>query len=209
MTGDTVDAKKAAIAKGANITAGGSVNISNPDGIAVDGGLTVNNTSGDVTVTSKGEYALKGITTITSNGAVNITSNGGQVSNEKLTVNKSSGVTVTAVSDDKEAFLWGSNYTKAPRFANTPKVEIWNKGNEGWVGMVEYVPPDGMGSVYYTSSASKAEKHYARNTDDKYNAREAYFRIESAALYTLLTQPEGVTATTAAPRTPSSMPVKR
>ncbi len=196
VTGDTVDAKKAAIAKGANITAGGSVNISNPDGIAVDGGLTVNNTSGDVTVTSKGEYALKGITTITSNGAVNITSNGGQVSNEKLTVNKSSGVTVTAVSDDKEAFLWGSNYTKAPRFANTPKVEIWNKGNEGWVGMVEYVPPDGMGSVYYTSSASKAEKHYARNTDDKYNAREAYFRIESAALYTLLTQPEGVTATT-------------
>ena len=196
VTGDTVDATKAAIAKGANITAGGSVNISNPDGIAVDGGLTVNNTSGDVTVTSKGEYALKGITTITSNGAVNITSNGGQVSDEKLTVNKSSGVTVTAVSDDKEAFLWGSNYTRAPRFVNTPKVEIWNKGNEGWVGMVEYVPPDGMGSVYYTSSASDAEKHYARNTDDKYNAREAYFRIESAALYTLLTQPEGVTAQT-------------
>ena len=196
VTGDTVDATKAAIAKGANITAGGSVNISNPHGIAVDGGLTVNNTSGDVTVTSKGEYALKGITTITSNGAVNITSNGGQVSDEKLTVNKSSGVTVTAVSDDKEAFLWGSNYTKAPRFANTPKVEIWNKGNEGWVGMVEYVPPDGMGSVYYTSSASDAEKHYARTTDDKYNAREAYFRIESAALYTLLTQPEGVTAQT-------------
>ena len=196
VTGDTVDAKKAAIAKGANITAGGSVNVSNSGGIAVDGGLTVNNTSGDVTVTSKGEYALKGITTITSNGAVNITSNGGQVSNEKLTVNKSSGVTVTAVSDDKEAFLWGSNYTRAPRFVNTPKVEIWNKGNEGWVGMVEYVPPDGMGSVYYTSSASDAEKHYARNTDDKYYAREAYFRIESAALYTLHTEPEGVTATT-------------
>ena len=195
VTGDTVDATKAAIAKGANITAGGSVNISNPHGIAVDGGLTVNNTSGDVTVTSKGEYALKGITTITSNGAVNITSNGGQVSNEKLTVNKSSGVTVTAVSDE-EAFLWGSNYTKAPRFANTPKVEIWNKGTGGWVGMVEYVPPDGMGSVYYTSSASDAEKHYARNTDDKYNAREAYFRIESAALYTLHTEPEGVTAKT-------------
>ena len=62
--------------------------------------------------------------------------------------------------------------------------------------MVEYVPPDGMGSVYYTSSASDAEKHYARNTDDKYNAREAYFRIESAALYTLHTEPEGVTAKT-------------
>ncbi len=196
VTGYTVDATKAAIAKGANITAGGSVNISNPYGIAVDGGLTVNNTSGDVTVTSKGEYALKGITTITSNGAVNITSNGGQVSNEKLTVNKSSGVTVTAVSE-YEAFLLGPDYTKAPRFANTPKVEIWNKGNDGcWVGKVEYVPPDGMGSVYYTSSASDAEKHYARNTDYKYNAREAYFRIESAALYTLHTEPEGVTATT-------------
>ena len=196
VTGDTVDATKAAIAKGANITAGGSVNISNPDGIAVDGGLTVNNTSGDVTVTSKGEYALKGITTITSNGAVNITSNGGQVSDEKLTVNKSSGVTVTAVSDDKEAFLWGSNYTRAPRFVNTPKVEIWNKGNEGWVGMVEYVPPDGMGSVYYTSSASNAEKTHTHGTGDRYYASEAYFRIESAALYNLLTEPEGVTAKT-------------
>ncbi len=196
VTGDTVDATKAAIAKGANITAGSSVNISNPDGIAVDGGLTVNNTSGDVTVTSKGEYALKGITTITSNGAVNITSNGGQVSDEKLTVNKSSGVTVTAVSDDKEAFLWGSNYTRAPRFVNTPKVEIWNKGNEGWVGMVEYVPPDGMGSVYYTSSASNAEKTHTHGTGDRYYASEAYFRIESAALYTLHTEPEGVTAKT-------------
>lgn len=195
VTGDTVDAKKAAIAKGANITAGGSVNVSNPDGIAVDGGLTVNNTSGDVTVTSKGEYALKGITTITSNGAVNITSNGGQVSDEKLTVNKSSGVTVTAVSDDKEAFLWGSNYTRAPRFVNTPKVEIWNKGNEGWVGMVEYVPPDGMGSVYYTSSASNAEKTHTHGTGDRYYASEAYFRIEPDTLYTL-TLPEGVTAKT-------------
>ena len=195
VTGDTVDATKAAIAKGANITAGGSVNISNPDGIAVDGGLTVNNTSGDVTVTSKGEYALKGITTITSNGAVNITSNGGQVSDEKLTVNKSSGVTVTAVSDDKEAFLWGSNYTRAPRFVNTPKVEIWNKGNEGWVGMVEYVPPDGMGSVYYTSSASNAEKTHTHGTGDRYYASAAYFRIEPDTLYTL-TLPEGVTAKT-------------
>ena len=195
VTGDTVNATKAAIAKGANITAGGSVNISNPHGIAVDGGLTVNNTSGDVTVTSKGEYALKGITTITSNGAVNITSNGGQVSDEKLTVNKSSGVTVTAVSDDKEAFLWGSNYTRAPRFVNTPKVEIWNKGNEGWVGMVEYVPPDGMGSVYYTSSASNAEKTHTHGTGDRYYASEAYFRIEPDTLYTLIL-PEGVTAKT-------------
>ena len=198
VTGDTVDATKAAIAKGANITAGGSVNVRNSGGIAVDGGLTVDNTSGDVgdvTVTSNGEYALKGITTITSNGAVNITSNGGQVSDEKLTVNRSSGVTVTAV-NKYEAFFWDPDYTKAPRFANTPKVEIWNKGNDGcWVGKVEYVPPDGMGSVYYTSSASDAEKHYARNTDYKYNAREAYFRIESAALYTL-TLPDGVTAKT-------------
>ena len=195
VTGDTVDATKAAIAKGANITAGGSVNVRNSGGIAVDGGLTVNNTSGDVTVKSKGEYALKGITTITSNGAVNITSNGGQVSDEKLTVNKSSGVTVTAVSDDKEAFLWGSNYTRAPRFVNTPKVEIWNKGNEGWVGMVEYVPPDGMGSVYYTSSASNAEKTHTHGTGDRYYASEAYFRIEPDTLYTL-TLPEGVTAKT-------------
>ena len=191
VTGDTVDAKKAAIAKGANITAGGSVNVSNSGGIAVDGGLTVNNTSGDVTVTSKGEYALKGITTITSNGAVNITSNGGQVSNENLTVNKSSGVTVTAVSDE-EAFF----YRSTPRFVNTPKVEIWNKGNDGWVGTVEYVPPDGMGSVYYTSSASDAEKTHTHGTGDSYHTGEAYFRIESAALYTLHTEPEGVTAQT-------------
>ena len=190
VTGDTVDATKAAIAKGANITAGGSVNISNPHGIAVDGGLTVNNTSGDVTVTSKGEYALKGITTITSNGAVNITSNGGQVSDEKLTVNKSSGVTVTAVSDE-EAFF----YLSTPRFVNTPKVEIWNKGTGGWVGTVEYVPPDGMGSIYYTSSASNAKKTHTHGTGDSYHTGEAYFRIESAALYTL-TLPDGVTAKT-------------
>ena len=191
VTGDTVDAKKAAIAKGANITAGGSVNISNPHGIAVDGGLTVNNTRGDVTVTSKGEYALKGITTITSNGAVNITSNGGQVSNENLTVNRSSGVTVTAVSDE-EAFF----YRSTPRFVNTPKVEIWNKGTDGWVGTVEYVPPAGMGSIYYTSSASNAEKTHTHGTGDSYHTVKAYFRIESAALYTLLTEPEGVTAKT-------------
>ncbi len=191
VTGDTVDATKAAIAKGANIMAGGSVNISNPHGIAVDGGLTVNNTSGDVTVTSKGEYALKGITTITSNGAVNITSNGGQVSNENLTVNKSSGVTVTAVSDE-EAFF----YRSTPRFVNTPKVEIWNKGTDGWVGTVEYVPPAGMGSIYYTSSASNAEKTHTHGTGDSYHTVKAYFRIESAALYTLLTEPEDVTAKT-------------
>ena len=190
VTGDTVDAKKAAIAKGANITAGGSVNISNPHGIAVDGGLTVNNTSGDVTVKSKGEYALKGITTITSNGAVNITSNGGQVSDEKLTVNRSSGVTVTAVSN-QEAFF----YRSTPRFVNTPKVEIWNKGTGGWVGTVEYVPPDGMGSIYYTSSASNAKKTHTHGTGDRYHTGEAYFRIESAALYTL-TLPDGVTAKT-------------
>ena len=190
VTGDTVDATKAAIAKGANITAGGSVNISNPHGIAVDGGLTVDNTRGDVTVTSKGEYALKGITTITSNGAVNITSNGGQVSDEKLTVNRSSGVTVTAVSD-QEAFF----YRSTPRFVNTPKVEIWNKGTGGWVGTVEYVPPDGMGSIYYTSSASNAEKTHTHGTGDSYHTGEAYFRIESAALYNLIL-PEGVTATT-------------
>ena len=190
VTGDTVNATKAAIAKGANITAGGSVNISNPHGIAVDGGLTVNNTSGDVTVKSKGEYALKGITTITSNGAVNITSNGGQVSDEKLTVNKSSGVTVTAVSDE-EAFF----YLSTPRFVNTPKVEIWNKGTGGWVGTVEYVPPDGMGSIYYTSSASNAKKTHTHGTGDSYHTGEAYFRIESASLYTL-TLPEGVTAKT-------------
>ena len=191
VTGYTVDATKAAIAKGANITAGGSVNVSNSGGIAVDGGLTVNNTSGDVTVTSKGEYALKGITTITSNGAVNITSNGGQVSDEKLTVNKSSGVTVTAVSDE-EAFF----YRSTPRFVNTPKVEIRNKGTKGWVGTVEYVPPAGMGSIYYTSSASNAEKTHTHGTGDSYHTVKAYFRIESAALYTLLTQPKGVTATT-------------
>ena len=61
--------------------------------------------------------------------------------------------------------------------------------------MVEYVPPDGMGSVYYTSSASNAEKTHTHGTGGRYYASEAYFRIEPDTLYTL-TLPEGVTAKT-------------
>ena len=172
------------------IRSSGDVSITNSlGGSAVGNGLIVT-TGGAVTVKGDNAAAIKGKATITAGRNVSIQNISGIAVEGKLIVNSSTGVTVTG-RRASAPIITGSSTIK-----NTNNVEIINKDTSGRTAQnITYTPPAGMGSVYYTSSASKAEKHYARNTDDKYYASEAYFRIESAALYTL-TLPDGVTAKT-------------
>ena len=96
--GGADDAAAAAIKGDANITAGGSVNVSNPDGIAVDGNLTIDSSTGVTVVGNTRRNAIRFGANITSSGAVNISNSRGIAVGGKLTVKNASGtgdVTVT------------------------------------------------------------------------------------------------------------------
>ena len=99
VTGGGADDDAAAIKGDANITAGGSVNVSNFSGIAVDGNLTVNGSTGVTVVGNTSKYnTVHYAANITSSGAVNISNSQGIAVGGKLTVNNASGtgnVTVT------------------------------------------------------------------------------------------------------------------
>ena len=187
VTGD----HDAAIKGTATITAGRNVSIQNESGIAVEGKLIVNSSTGVTVVGNTQKNAVRYEANITSSGAVNISNDRGIAVGGGLNVNSSTGVTVTG-RQTSAPIITGSSTIK-----NTDKVEIINNDTSGQTAQnITYTPPADMGSVYYTSSASDAEKQYARNTSDKYPSNAAYLRIESAALYTLHTEPEGVTAKT-------------
>ena len=187
VTGDN----DAAIKGTATITAGRNVSIQNESGIAVEGKLIVNSSTGVTVVGNTQKNAVRYEANITSSGAVNISNDRGIAVGGGLNVNSSTGVTVTG-RQASAPIITGSSTIK-----NTDKVEIINNDTSGQTAQnITYTPPADMGSVYYTSSASDAEKQYARNTSDKYPSNAAYLRIESAALYTLHTEPEGVTAKT-------------
>ena len=187
VTGDN----DAAIKGTATITAGRNVSIQNESGIAVEGKLIVNSSTGVTVVGNTQKNAVRYEANITSSGAVNISNDRGIAVGGGLNVNSSTGVTVTG-RQASAPIITGSSTIK-----NTDKVEIINNDTSGQTAQnITYTPPADMGSVYYTSSASDAEKQYARNTSDKYPSNAAYLCIESAALYTLHTEPEGVTAKT-------------
>jgi len=96
--GGADDAAAAAIKGDANITAGGGVNVSNPYGIAVDGNLTIDSSTGVTVVGNTQKNAVRYAANITSSGAVNISNDRGIAVGGKLTVKNASGtgdVTVT------------------------------------------------------------------------------------------------------------------
>ena len=98
VTGGGADDAAAAIKGDANITAGGGVNVSNFYGIAVDGSLTVNSSTGVTVVGNTQKNAVRYAANITSSGAVNISNDRGIAVGGKLTVKNASGtgdVTVT------------------------------------------------------------------------------------------------------------------
>ena len=98
VTGGGADDAAAAIKGDANITAGGGVNVSNFYGIAVDGNLTIDSSTGVTVVGNTRRNAIRFGANITSSGAVNISNSRGIAVGGKLTVKNASGtgdVTVT------------------------------------------------------------------------------------------------------------------
>ena len=96
VTGGGAGDDAAAIKGDANITAGGGVNVSNLSGIAVDGNLTVNSSTGVTVVGNTPRNAIRFGANITSSGAVNISNSRGIAVGGKLTVTSGTGdVTVT------------------------------------------------------------------------------------------------------------------
>ena len=96
--GGADDAAAAAIKGNANITAGRNVSIQNESGIAVDGDLTIDSSTGVTVVGNTPRNAIRFGANITSSGAVNISNSRGIAVGKKLTVNNASGtddVTVT------------------------------------------------------------------------------------------------------------------
>ena len=91
VTGGGAGDAAAAIKGDANITAGGGVNVSNFFGIAVDGNLTVNSSTGVTVVGNTQRNAVRFEANITSSGAVNISNDRGIAVGGKLTVNNASG----------------------------------------------------------------------------------------------------------------------
>ena len=99
VTGGGAAQDAAAIKGDANITAGGGVKVSNLTGIAVDGNLTIDSSTGVTVVGNTSKYnTVQYAANITSSGAVNISNSSGIAVGGKLTVKNASGtgdVTVT------------------------------------------------------------------------------------------------------------------
>ena len=189
-TGVTVvgNTQRNAVRDAANITSSGAVNISNSRGIAVGGKLTVKNASGtgDVTVTGTGNATLNNGADITSRGAVSITNSSGPAIFGGLNVEQSGGITVTG-SRASEPIITGNSTIK-----NTNKVEIINNEISGKTAQnITYTPPAGKGYFYQTTQ--NGSKLHTRSA---ISSTTPYLCIEPDTLYTLLTQPEGVTAKT-------------
>ena len=126
VTGGGAGDAAAAIKGDANITAGGSVNISNPDGIAVDGGLTVNSSTGVTVVGNTQRNAVRYAANITSSGAVNISNSRGIAVGGKLTVDNASGTGNVTVSGKG-----GNTVGRGAEITSKGAVNITNTDNTG------------------------------------------------------------------------------
>ena len=123
---------KNAVRYEANITSSGAVNISNSQGIAVGGKLTVNNASGtgDVTVSGKGGNTVGGGAKITSKGAVNITNtdNTGLAVSGDLTVHDSNRVKVSGGNASAPAVSGDITLTSSGKMElSNPNGQVTNK----------------------------------------------------------------------------------
>ena len=182
VTGDN----DAAIKSKATITAGRNVSIQNKSGIAVEGKLIVNSSTGVTVVGNTQKNAVRDEANITSSGAVNISNDRGIAVGGGLNVNSSTGVTVTG-RRASEPIITGNSTIK-----NTNKVEIINNEISGKTAQnITYTPPAGKGYFYQTTQ--NGSKLHTRSA---ISSTTPYLCIEPDTLYTLLTQPEGVTAKT-------------
>ena len=126
VTGGGTGDAAAAIKGDANITAGGSVNVSNFVGIAVDGSLTVNSCTGVTVVGNTQHNAVRYAANITSSGAVNISNSRGIAVGGKLTVNNASGKGDVTVSGKG-----GNTVGRGAEITSKGAVNITNTDNTG------------------------------------------------------------------------------
>ena len=171
------------------LTNSGKMELSNPKGQVTSKKLTVKNSTGDVSVTgskSDGSALVQGGASIDTTGAVTITNSSGPAIFGGLNVEQSGGITV------KGSWASAPIITRNSTIKNTDKVEIINSGTGGQTAeSITYTPPAGKGYFYQT--AQNGGKLHTRSA---ISSTTPYLCIEPDTLYTLLTQPEGVTAKT-------------
>ena len=171
------------------LTNSGKMELSNPKGQVTSKKLTVKNSTGDVSVTgskSDGSALVQGGASIDTTGAVTITNSSGPAIFGGLNVEQSGGITV------KGSWASAPIITRNSTIKNTDKVEIINSGTGGQTAeSITYTPPAGNGYFYQTTQ--NGSKLHTRSA---ISSTTPYLCIEPDTLYTLLTQPEGVTATT-------------
>ena len=126
VTGGGADDAAAAIKGNANITAGGGVNVSNPYGIAVDGNLTIDSSTGVTVVGNTQRNAVRYAANITSSGAVNISNSRGIAVGGKLTVKNASGTGDVTVSGKG-----GNTVGRGAEITSKGAVNITNTDNTG------------------------------------------------------------------------------
>ena len=171
------------------LTSSDKMELSNPKGQVTSKKLTVKNSTGEVSVTgnkSDGSALVQGGASIGTTGTVTITNSSGPAIFGGLNVEQSGGITVTG-SRASEPIITGNSTIK-----NTNKVEIINNEISGKTAQnITYTPPAGKGYFYQTTQ--NGSKLHTRSA---ISSTTPYLCIEPDTLYTLLTQPEGVTAKT-------------
>ena len=171
------------------LTSSDKMELSNPKGQVTSKKLTVKNNTGEVSVTgnkSDGSALVQGGASIGTTGTVTITNSSGPAIFGGLNVEQSGGITVTG-SRASEPIITGNSTIK-----NTNKVEIINNEISGKTAQnITYTPPAGKGYFYQTTQ--NGSKLHTRSA---ISSTTPYLCIEPDTLYTLLTQPEGVTAKT-------------
>ena len=183
------NASAPAVSGDITLTSSGKMELSNPNGQVTNKKLTVKNSTGEVSVTgnkSDGSALVQGGASIGTTGTVTITNSSGPAIFGGLNVEQSGGITVTG-SRASEPIITGNSTIK-----NTNKVEIINNEISGKTAQnITYTPPAGKGYFYQTTQ--NGSKLHTRSA---ISSTTPYLCIEPDTLYTLLTQPEGVTATT-------------
>ena len=183
------NASAPAVSGDITLTSTGKMELSNPKGQVTNKKLTVKNSTGEVSVTgnkSDGSALVQGGANIDTTGTVTITNSSGPAIFSGLNVKQSGGITVTG-SQASAPIITGNSTIK-----NTNKVEIINNEISGKTAQnITYTPPAGKGYFYQTTQ--NGSKLHTRSA---ISSTTPYLCIEPDTLYTLLTQPEGVTATT-------------
>ena len=178
-----------AVSGNITLTSTGKMELNNPNGQVTNKKLTVKNSTGEVSVTgnkSDGSALVQGGASIGTTGTVTITNSSGPAIFGGLNVEQSGGITVTG-SRASEPIITGNSTIK-----NTNKVEIINNEISGKTAQnITYTPPAGKGYFYQTTQ--NGSKLHTRSA---ISSTTPYLCIEPDTLYTLLTQPEGITATT-------------